>query len=68
MYLSNETLNYSSYETAAPTVEAYIADFYNETVTTDSLAYIEVATSNDICYDSAGYISGTVVWNIYLHD
>jgi hypothetical protein len=57
--LSNTTLYYTDYTSVAPPVQAFITDFYNETVQTESVAFVEVGNLfTDDCYDSNGFVSG----------
>lgn len=57
--LSHTTLNYTDYTAVAHTVLAFITDFYNETVKTESDAFVEAGNSfADDCYGTTGFVSG----------
>lgn len=57
--LSNTTLYITDYAAVAPPLQAFVKDFYNETVTTESTAYMEIGNLfEDDCYGSTGYVSG----------
>lgn len=57
--VSNTSIYVSDYTAVAPPVDVSIIDYYNETVTTESDAYIEVESFGSIsCFDSTGFVTG----------